>query len=483
MSDSPGGGAPGAGGGRASYAVATSTLARALRAVGRLAALWLAARSFSVAEVGSFAFWLAAGTMTGVLCDLGLAEHLMRAIPGLGAPRGDLLRASLRLRLLASLAVGAPAAVAVALVGGGDWGAFGAFLFGLGTGLADFLAAARRSLGRFDVEAAESGLAATGGLVPAALVAPLGSFTAFQLALGLGTTSVVLFRLAAFGREIAEPGPHRAGPPMREVLSASRWLWLKALVGLSFLDATTLLLGVLSGPAQVALFAGASRLVGVMTQPLIALNWVFTPALAHEARLGGERLRAGVRRLNLVGLVAVPAGVAVCVAAGGLALASVPGEYRAASAVLLLLALGFAVHLCALNAAPLVVLGADRALVVTSLAGLATVLATTAVLAPARGALGAAAGVVAGLAVNKLLTLALYLRHRLPLGGWRQLVLALAVSAWSVAVWATSGHLRETVLATGGLLGGAAILALLHRTRLFGRGDGPPRGDTGSPAC
>jgi O-antigen/teichoic acid export membrane protein len=290
------------------------------------------------------------------------------------------------------------------------------------------------------------------------------SFQTYQLALGLGTSAVVLVRLGVLVNEERAGG---AGPVSRTLLKDSRWLWIKALVGWSYLDATVLLLAVLSDNRQVALFAAAARLVGLMTQPLIALNWVFTPALAHESVLGHERFALGVRRLNEIGLGSALAGVAICVAVGRFALAGFGKEYQAAEPVLLLLALGFAVHSTVLSSVPLVVAGGERQVVLASLVGLGTLGFTITLVGPTRGALGAAFAVLVGLLLAKVLVVPLYLRYRLPLGGWKQAVATLGALGWFAAVWLSNGWVRDAWLGAGGLIGAVFTLAILHRTRLF----------------
>ena len=456
---------------RASAATVASLAARALRAAGRLGAFWLAARHFPTAEVGSFAFWLAAGTLASMLGDLGLSEHLMRTAPATGDRAAPLLATALRLRVAAGAALALATFAVAVLVQPADVAvAAGAFVFGVATGAADFLAAARRARGRFGLEALESGVAAGGGLVCAAAAAVLGlSLGGFAVALGGSTLLVVAWRLLVLRAETA--GATSAAETGRSVVAASRWLWLRALAGWAFLDAVVLLLTFVSGAVEVALFAGAARLVGLMTQPLIALNWVFTPALAHEAAASRERFDAAVRRLNLISLLAAPAGVALCALAGRLVLAGFGAEFRAAEPALLLLALAFAVHGSVLGTGPLIVLGADRAVVLAALGGLAVTFAGVGVLSPASGAVGAAAAVLAGIAVTKLAGVGLYRRRRLPLGGALQGTLALALGGWFAAVGlAAPGLARDGLLVAGGAAGGLAALRLLHRTRIVRSG-------------
>jgi O-antigen/teichoic acid export membrane protein len=452
---------------RASTAVATSMAARALRASGRLAAFWLAARLFPAEEVGAFAYWLAAGSLAAVLGDCGLSEHLMRTLPGQRHTAVRELHAATRLRLVAGTAMAALVWVFAASLGpGGDAGGAGAFLFAAAIGLADFLAACHRAQGRFAREALESGLAAGGGVGAAAVVSFWSpSFTAFEIALGAGTGLVVLARSVPMLVWRGESGAPLELP--RRILAETSWLWLKSLLGWSLLDATVILLAFMSDNVQVALFAGAVRLVGLMTQPLIALNWVFTPALAHEAAAGPDRYRDSVRRLNLVGLGAVPAGVAVCVLLGRLALAGFGAGYRAAEPALLLLAVALAFATGALSNVPLVVSGAERQVVIRALCGLVAQVATVVLIAPRHGALGAAFGVFVGLLLAKILTVSIYVRLGLPAVDRTQLALALAIATWFTLVWLAGSAARDLLLLGGGLMSATCVLVLLHRTHIF----------------
>lgn len=446
-------------------AFSRTLLARALRAAGRLLAFALAARLFSLDEVGTFAFWLAVGTFAAIASDLGLSEHLMRALPGAGERSHELVRAAIRGRGAALLPASILGALIGALMGGvPEPGAAGAFAFGLAVGVADFVAAIRRGQGRFGLEAIESGLVAGAGLGAAGLAAALGGgFAGFQLALGAASLAMAIWRLALAWGKHERPA---AAMSAIEVVKEARWLWARAVMGWGFLDATVLLLGALSGSAQVALFAGASRLVGFMTQPLIALAWMFTPVLAHESRLGRGRLNGAARRLNRVGLAAVPGALALCILFGKLGLAGFGRDYQEAEPVLWLLAVGFSIHACLLSSVPLIVLGRDRGVVVATLAGQIVLVFTTVLLAENLGAMGAAAGVLVGLLVTKVAILALYRSADLSLGGRRELATLAAILLWCGLLWNVGGWTESLALAVGGLFSGLALIMLLIRTQV-----------------
>lgn len=449
-------------------AFSRTLLARALRAAGRLLAFALAARLFSLDEVGTFAFWLAVGTFAAIASDLGLSEHLMRALPGAGERSHELVRAAIRARGAALLPASILGALIGALMGGvPEPGAAGAFAFGLAVGVADFVAAIRRGQGWFGLEAIESGLVAGAGLGAAGLAAALGGgFAGFQLALGAASLAAALWRLG-----LARGTPHRsergAAMSATDVAKEARWLWAKAVMGWGFLDATVLLLGALSDSVQVALFAGAARLVGLMTQPLIALTWMFTPVLAHASRLGRDHLDEAARRLNQMGLAAVPGALALCILFGKLGLAGFGRDYRAAEPILWLLAAGFAVHACMLSSAPLIVLERDKGAVVATLAGQLALVLTTVLSAGSFGAAGAAAGVLVGLVVPKVAMLGLYRRVELPLGGVGELATLAAVLSWCGILWQAEGWTETLALAVGAFLSGLALFTLLIRTRVF----------------
>lgn len=444
-----------------------SLAARGLRAAGRLLAFALAARLFPLSEVGSFAFWLAAGAFTAVASDLGLSEHLSRALPGASGDRG-LVRPALRARLVALLpAVALGWLVGVAFGGKGDLGALGSFAFGIAVGFSDFLAAIRRATGRFDLEVLDSGLVAGAGLGAGLAAAALGlGFVPFQLALGAGAVGAAVVRVLALAGSVSPSGDTR-GPGAARVAADARWLWAKAVLGWGLLDATVLLVGLVSGPVQVALFAGAARLVGFMTQPLIAVTAVFTPVLAHEAGFGRARFEAASRRLNWIGLASVPGAFAVCVVLGRLGISGFGAGFRDAEPVLALLALGFAIHAGFLSNAPLIVLGRERSVVLATVGGEVVLWITTLALAERRGAEAGAIGVLVCLAFMKLATVVLYRRARLRWGGLRESAVLVISVGWFFGVWWTSGWSQWGVLVTGALLSGLAVIRLLTRTQIF----------------
>ena len=451
---------------RASAAFLAGLGARALRAGGRLLAFFVAARVFPVEAVGSFAYWLAAGSLASVLADLGLAEHIMRAVPADRSAGSVLLRQATLIRVAATVPAALVVLAGAALLGPAlDVGAAGAFLFGVAIGASDYLGAARRAQGRFGLEMVETALVALGALGAAAAVAASGaSLAVFETTLG-GTAAVLAgLRLFSLARNPVSGPPERRGI---EILIAARWLWAKALLGWAFLDATVLFLAYLSGSVEVALFASAARLVGFMTQPLLALNWVFTPALAHERAGSPDDFRSSVLRLNLVGMLLVPSGVAACGLLGGLALAGFGNAYQAAEPVLLMLALAFAIHIGVLNSVPLVVLGDEQKLVVASLLGQLVSLAACWVMAPRHGALGAAVAVLLGLLTPKLLVARIYIQRSLPVASGAQTLVAAGTVAWLASAAAASGGARLGILLAGGLVAGAAAVRLLTRTRIL----------------
>ncbi len=452
---------------RAVKAFTWSLTARGLRAAGRLLAFALAARLFSLGEVGSFAFWLAAGAFAAVVSDIGLSEHLNRALPAATGHR-DIVPSAIRARLMALVPAVALGWLVGLLFGGeGGFGSLGSFAFGVAVGFSDFLAAIRRATGRFDLEVLESGLVAGAGLGAGLLATAAGlGFVPFQLALGSGAVSAAVVRVLTLARNMSSSGCEGTPGALR-VASQARWLWAKALLGWGYLDATVLLVGLVSGPVQVALFAGAARLVGLMTQPLIAVTAVFTPVLAHEASLGRERFDAASGRVNWIGLASVPGAFAACVLLGTLGVAGFGTGFRDAEPVLVLLATGFAVHSGVLSSAPLIVLGRERSVVLATVGGQAVLWITTLVLSRSRGAEGGAVGVLVCLTVMKLAMAILYRRARLPLGGWAEGATLVAAFGWGFLVWSAGGWVRWGLLVSGALVSGLSTLALLIRTRIF----------------
>lgn len=449
-------------------ALSASFSARALRAGGRLLAFAVAAWLFPLQDVGVFSFWLAAGGLSAVASDLGLSEHLTRAVPGSPGAMG-VVRAAVRARLIAMV----PAAllgwlVGLAFGGEGSVGALGAFAFGCAVGFSDFLAAVRRATGRFEVEILESGVVAGTGLAFGLLAtAGGGGFDLFQVALGVGSVAAAGARAVVLAVGSAQSPDE---PRVSRIVKDARWLWAKSLLGWGYLDATVLLVGLIAGPVQVALFAGAARLVGLMTQPLMALTAVFTPALAHEARFGREGLERMTRRLNRIGLAAVGSAFGFCVVLGRLGLAGLGSDFGPAEPVLVLLALGFAVHSSLLNTAPLVVLGWERSVVLSALGGHVVLWVTTLLAGRGLGAVGAAIGVLACFVAIKGATVAFYRRARLPLGSSADLAALIGGSVWLLGVWSASGLLRWAGLVVGALASGIVMVVLIRETEIFGAG-------------
>ena len=195
------------------------------------------------------------------------------------------------------------------------------------------------------------------------------------------------------------------------------------------IEVTLVALKLLTTDQEVALYAAALRIAGLMTFPFVVLVYVFTPALAHDLARGRD-FRAATRRLNLLCLLLGHASFACCMAAAELLLRAFGRAYVESLPVLQMLAFAFLVLIAAPSTVPLVVAGREKAV---SLVGLATALmlaATAWWLVPRYGAMGAAVATLAAYGASKLTYLALYRRAGLPLADGRYLAATAAVVLW-----------------------------------------------------
>lgn len=450
---------------RASRTFLLSLCARATRAGGRLLALWGCARNFSLEDTGHFAFWMTVGAVIALTTDFGLSELLLRnSTAAVSRER----HAALSIRLGTFLALGALLVPGLLLLDSSKVAvAGGALLFGFALGIADFLAAIRRAEGTTRLELAES-LWVAGAALAAGVVVLFAhpSIGAFALALGGAAAFVALLRLVAIRRSSRGDNGSTWSDAAR-TLHDSRWLWPRSLLGWLFLEVAILIVGLISGPAPVAIFAAAARLVGLVTQPMLALSFVFLPALAREATGGIDPLRRLTSVLHRLCVLMIPALVAAPILLGRGVLASLGAEYERALPVLWILATSYAGYSCLLSSVPLIVLRQERLIVQSLVLGQGLSIAAAIALTPAYGAKGAAIAVALGLLFPKPILLFGYRRARLPVGGGFELALLLAIVAWVAIAMRLSGLPQAALLAAGGLASVLATMRLLSHTALL----------------
>jgi O-antigen/teichoic acid export membrane protein len=450
-----------------------SMTGRGARNLSRVLAFLCVARLFSLTETGLFAFIMAIGNFTAVASDLGLSEQLMRDLPG-RRHRG-LEEGAFALRL-ASLPLGIVIAWAVlwTINPSNRWGAAGTLTFAAAVGASDFLAAWRRAHGRFDLEALESSLPAFAALAAAAAWgARGGEFASFQVVLGGVALVVVLARFASGLTALRLP-THLAVATeyVRSAVRASRWFFVKAVVVWGTIEVAVVALKLLASDQDVALYAAALRIAGLMTFPYVVLGSVFTPALAHELARGKD-LGDATRRLNLLGLLLGHASFAACMVSAEVLLRIFGRAYVESLPVLQILALGFFVLIAAPSAVPLVVTGREKAV---SLVGLATALLLVATAwwwVPRHGAIGAATASLTAYCAAKLTHLLLYRRAGLPLISGSYLIAATAVAIWLGLYLAVAGPWRLTLLIAGLAVSGTLVLRMIWHTTIFTTDDEP----------
>ena len=435
-----------------------------------MAALWICARLFTVTETGHFAFWMTTGGVIALVSDFGLSEQMLRSShrnrPGQSTVR-EIATVMRGLTLL--LATGLTVLLLVLSQSKISPYGLGALTFGISLGLSDFLGAARRSHGESRTEIVDS-LVVSGGALALAASSLLfrRSVENFSMVLGFGACVLVLLRSTALLRSAHSPYSASWGGGWA-LVRESRWLWPRSLLGWLFLDLTVLLLGLVSSASQVAVFAGAARLVGLVTQPMIALGFVFLPALAHEQTRGAAAFRELARRLNFISLLLMPGLIASALLLGRVALASLGPDYQQALPVLWILVVGYSIYACVLSNVPLIVLGRERLVVWSMTVGQVLLAMLVFVLAPSKGAIGAAIAVLVGLSAPKALILSGYRQCAQSLGGPRHLILLAAIAAWAFAVALTTGVPQVSLLIVGAFASASASWSALSRTTIRGK--------------
>ncbi len=447
-----------------------SLSARAIRALGRVGVLLVAARLFPIDEVGEFAFLLGVGVLTAGILDFGVTSFIQREVGALGFESAALERQAFTLRVV-TLPLAVLSGWWIARLINPDLllSGLGTLVFTAALALADFLAAVRRARGEFNLEPLEVAPAIFGGIAAGLLAGGLGGGLAeFQWALAAGAVALVMpraFRLRSElrGRTAAQI---RSGSPF-SLAFRCRSFWFLTVGALFLFELPVILLRLLSDPKEVALYAISARAVGLASQPFLVLGGTFVPSLAFQARQHRLHYLKNVQRLNATYLAAVPAGLAAAVIGGSLLLRGFGDEYLQAMSVVWLLAVGTLIYLGAPYAGPLLVEGLERRIaeLVAIAAGITAVLCL--ILVPDLGAVGAGVAALVGFAVGKAGHVLLYRSARLPL--FEPLILAVAagLGLWGAAAFGSPFPLDWGLLLLGGGVGGALAVVLLQRTALF----------------
>jgi O-antigen/teichoic acid export membrane protein len=449
---------------------AASLSARAIRALGRVGVLLVAARLFPIDHVGEFAFLLGVGVLTAGILDFGVTSFIQREVGARSFDSAALERQALSLRL-----VTLPLAVLL-----GWWIArlinpdlsvsgLGTLVFTAALALADFLAAVRRARGEFSREPFEIGPALFGG-IGTGLVVGLrgGGLTEFQWALAVGAVALVLPRVFLLRTELrVRTAAHEGlGSPVDLVIRC-RWFWFLAVGALLLFELPVILLRLLAEPSEVALYASAARAVGLASQPFLVLGGTFVPSLAFQARHNQSRYRDSVQRLNAIFLAIMPTGLAAAVIGGSLLLRGFGAEYLQAMSVVWLLAVGVLIYLGPPYAGPLLVEGLEQRIAQLVAIAVATAAGLCLILVPDWGAVGAGLAVLVAYAVGEIGHVVLYRNAGLPLSHQRVLLGAAGLAGWTVGAFLAPFPLDWGLLLAGGVIGGGVAVVLLRRTVLF----------------
>jgi O-antigen/teichoic acid export membrane protein len=460
---------------RGSVAFGYTFAARGIRAGGRILAFAVAARLYGMSDVGELAYLIAVGALVGCLADLGLSEYAGREYPASGFRADRLLWRAAQVRLLGTAPALSLGLLAVAAL---RWeslsvAAIGSIAYGLAGSTGDFLASMHRAQGHYQKESLDVGLGILAPVVVAAGIAvaiPASGFAGFQLVLGgsaLAFTSARLVGLMGHARrrwDGSEPAIALADAVVR-----GRWFLAKALVTWAIFESPVIVIEHLADLEEIAVFAAAMRPAGLLTQPFIALAWVFVPVLAHDLHVGRDRLAARVVELNTIMLASVPGALAGCLLVGYLMLRLFGDAYLAAWPTLVVLAAAQSVYLGILNGIPVVTIGRERAFVISQAVALVALLVALIALVPRLGALGAAWAMMIGLAASKVPLAVLYRSARLTIVGWKIGAVLAAVAVWFALVLVAGGATGLVLLVAGGLVSALATWRLLRRAVLFAR--------------
>jgi len=454
----------------ASSAFFASFAARGSRAIGSIGALLIAARLFSISQVGQFAYLLAIGAIVSLIFDAGVTTYVAREVAARGFRTNRLERLALIFRI-----AGFPLAIAsgwfLARLADSSIGvaAVGTLCFAATISFTDFLSTRQRAHGRFVAELVEIVPALWGPLIISATFGVYGaSFAAFQVTLGASAICFLAFRVWQAFRELSPQEDEERFGNIRSLLWHSRWFLLSGIGGWALFESPNVILKALASHVAVALYAAALRPVGVVTHPFLVLGRMFIPSLSHDRLHDQEHFVASVRRMNLVSVALVPAGFAIAIIAGEVLLPLFGDQYVSAMPIVWILAVGSVVYMGPAKPAALIVVGAERELSVVSACG-AMLLALIAVfLVPEHGAVGAAIAVLSALVGLKLAHLVLYRAHSLPGFTRGQFGIVVTTAVWIVVAWKLTVFWAVVVLAAGASVSMAATFLLLRGTRLFG---------------
>ncbi|BBL79338.1 hypothetical protein RxyAA322_11920 [Rubrobacter xylanophilus] len=249
--------------------------------------------------------------------------------------------------------------------------------------------------------------------------ADLATVLALAVCAGASTTLVSGWLLGRRMARLPEGGAGRELPPVFGEVVATAWpLLVTNLVLFTLRNGDLWLLGAFASREEVAVYGAATRLISMVTMPLIVANAILPPVIAGLYAQGRrEELERTVRATSaMTGLPALLASAA-CVLFAAPILGLVYGDYyRAGALALAVLSVGQLVSVwtgsCGLA---LQMTGHQRTMMAVSLATGAATLAAMFVLVVPYGIAGVVAARVAGLVLQNLL---LWLAARYRTGMW-----------------------------------------------------------------
>lgn len=353
-----------------------------------MATTLLVARSLGPADFGVFAAFLGVAAIASEAGDLGLQTTASRALVAGNLSLRSLLRAKLLLTALLWLAAATLGFLHPALAPLVLWVSLGRWC--------EFLGAALRARGRRSAEAAvlvclrAAGLAAAIGTIASGrgLVALVWSLALSSLAaLGLGAV-LVAREWAALPAGVSEAGD------VRGALRASLPLGVNGVLALASVRVELLGLALLRSDREAGVFAAALKVVEFLLLVPAAIAAGAMPALTRDAARGEGRARR--RTAATVAFLGVPAALGLALVAPGLVPRVFGSEFADGAAPLRILAIALVpMFMNAVLLHTLVAGGHAEALPRLTGLRMALAVALAAILVPAFGASGAAAGLVA----------------------------------------------------------------------------------------
>ena len=459
---------------RSAFAATVYTVVdRAVLSGSRIVLFACVARFYSMDDAGNFAYLIFLGTLFAMVSDLGLTGFLNREIPGSGFGLLPQEVKSIHVRM-----GGAPFAVflswllAWSLDPALGLSSIGALALAVALNGSQFLAAIHRGHGFFKNAAFESGYVASVS-VAAALSAGFSgwSFSEFQIAVGLSSSSMVLLRFLIVRsrkrQQMMEDQEKQDPVSLCKLFSRSQWFLLGSTVAWLRFETGVALLKLLSREAAAALFASALKSAGILSQALHVFCLVFMPSMAYSYHKDRDRFAGEVDRFLLLLLVFVPFGYAACRLGGKWMLMFFGEPYLLAEPILDVMAIGIIVQMAFIPPHPLLAMKKERAAILVSVAQFGVFCFIAYLIVPSLGAMGAALAFLLSAGFSKVFLAICYVSYSVSFGRSSHLIVSLLLGVWLLAIRLAPAMLENVFLGIGGVLGAVVSIYLLRRTHLF----------------